>query len=156
MNRFRFIHLNVHSHYSINDGCASIKELIDAAIKDKMPGVAITDNSNMFGTRTPTVQMSSVSSVWSASTSTSSRITVSSTVSAQCFATPTSSTTATYPTPTSSAPKPFAKAATCATSASSATRKAKFGNGRRAFDFFWRLPRKTTTFAVSKTTPYSK
>ncbi len=34
-----------------------------------------------------------------------------------------------------------------------ATRKAKFGNGRRAFDFFWRLPRKTTTFAVSKTTP---
>ena len=37
-----------------------------------------------------------------------------------------------------------------------ATRKAKFGNGRRAFDFFWRLPRKTTTFAVSKTTPYSK
>ena len=38
MNRFRFVHLNVHSHYSINDGCASIKELVDAAIKDKMPG----------------------------------------------------------------------------------------------------------------------
>lgn len=49
MNRFRFVHLNVHSHYSINDGCASIKELVDAAIKDKMPGVAITDNGNMFG-----------------------------------------------------------------------------------------------------------
>ena len=49
MNRFRFIHLNVHSHYSINDGCASIRELVDAAIKDKMPGIAITDNGNMFG-----------------------------------------------------------------------------------------------------------
>ena len=49
MNRFRFVHLNVHSHYSINDGCASIKELVDAAIKDKMPGIAITDNGNMFG-----------------------------------------------------------------------------------------------------------
>ena len=44
-----FVHLNVHSHYSINDGCASIKELVDAAIKDKMPGIAITDNGNMFG-----------------------------------------------------------------------------------------------------------
>lgn len=49
MNRFRFVHLNVHSHYSINDGCASIRELVDAAIKDKMPGIAITDNGNMFG-----------------------------------------------------------------------------------------------------------
>ena len=49
MNRFRFVHLNVHSHYSIMDGCASIKELVDAAIKDKMPGIAITDNGNMFG-----------------------------------------------------------------------------------------------------------
>ena len=41
--------MNVHSHNSINDGCASIKELVDAAIKDKMPGMAITDNGNMFG-----------------------------------------------------------------------------------------------------------
>lgn len=49
MKRNRFVHLNVHSHYSINDGCASIKELVDAAIKDKMPGIAITDNGNMFG-----------------------------------------------------------------------------------------------------------
>ena len=49
MNRFRFVHLNVHSHFSINDGCASIKELVDAAIKDRMPSIAITDNGNMFG-----------------------------------------------------------------------------------------------------------
>ena len=31
------------------DGCASIKELVDAAIKNRMPGIAITDNGNMFG-----------------------------------------------------------------------------------------------------------
>ena len=45
----RFVHLNVHSHYSIMDGCANIKELVDAAIKERMPGMAITDNGNMFG-----------------------------------------------------------------------------------------------------------
>ena len=49
MKVFRFVHLNVHSHYSINDGCASIRELVDTAIKDRMPGIAITDNGNMFG-----------------------------------------------------------------------------------------------------------
>ena len=49
MKTQNFVHLNVHSHYSINDGCASIKELVDAAIKDRMPGIAITDNGNMFG-----------------------------------------------------------------------------------------------------------
>lgn len=49
MKSYRFVHLNVHSHYSINDGCANIKELVDAAIKDRMPGIAITDNGNMFG-----------------------------------------------------------------------------------------------------------
>lgn len=49
MKRFRFVHLNVHSHYSLNDGCASIRALVDAAIKDKMPGIAITDDGNMFG-----------------------------------------------------------------------------------------------------------
>ena len=45
----RFVHLNVHSHYSIMDGCANIRELVDAAIKEKMPGIAITDNGNMYG-----------------------------------------------------------------------------------------------------------
>ena len=49
MKAYRFAHLNVHSHYSIMDGCASIRELVDAAIKDRMPGIAITDNGNMFG-----------------------------------------------------------------------------------------------------------
>ena len=49
MKAYRFVHLNVHSHYSINDGCASIREMVDAAIKERMPGIAITDTGNMFG-----------------------------------------------------------------------------------------------------------
>lgn len=49
MKKNRFVHLNVYSHYSIMDGCASIRELVDAAIKDKMLGIAITDNGNMSG-----------------------------------------------------------------------------------------------------------
>jgi len=49
MKAFRFVHLNVHSHYSINAGIASIRELVDAAIKERMPGIAITDTGNMFG-----------------------------------------------------------------------------------------------------------
>ena len=49
MKAYRFVHLNVHSHYSINDGCSSIRELVDAAIKERMPGIAITDTGNMFG-----------------------------------------------------------------------------------------------------------
>jgi DNA polymerase III alpha subunit len=53
MKAYRFAHLNVRSHYSINDGCASIGELVDAAIKERMPGIAITDNGNMFGIMIP-------------------------------------------------------------------------------------------------------
>lgn len=49
MKAFRFVHLNVHSHYSINDGVSTVKQLVDAAIKEGMPGIAITDYGNMFG-----------------------------------------------------------------------------------------------------------
>ena len=49
MKAYRFVHLNVHSHYSIMDSCASIRELVDAAVKNNMPGIALTDNGNMFG-----------------------------------------------------------------------------------------------------------
>lgn len=46
---YRFVHLNVHSHYSLMNGCAEVRELVDAAVKDKMPGMALTDSSVMFG-----------------------------------------------------------------------------------------------------------
>ena len=44
-----FVHLNVHSHYSILNGCFTIQQIVDSAIKNKMPGIAITDYGNMFG-----------------------------------------------------------------------------------------------------------
>lgn len=49
METQQFVHLNVHSHYSINDGVSTVKQLVDAAIKEGMPGIAITDYGNMFG-----------------------------------------------------------------------------------------------------------
>ncbi len=44
-----FVHLHVHSQYSILDGQASIQKLVDKAIGDGMRGIAITDHGNMFG-----------------------------------------------------------------------------------------------------------
>ncbi len=44
-----FVHLHVHTQYSVLDGQASIKSLVDKAIADGMPGLAITDHGNMFG-----------------------------------------------------------------------------------------------------------
>ena len=38
-----FIHLHVHSQYSILDGQASIPALVDKAIRDGMKGLALTD-----------------------------------------------------------------------------------------------------------------
>ncbi len=45
----RYIHLHVHSQYSILDGQAAIPKLVDKAIKDGMPGMALTDHGNMMG-----------------------------------------------------------------------------------------------------------
>ena len=44
-----FIHLHVHSQYSVLDGQASIKALVDKAIANGMKGIALTDHGNMFG-----------------------------------------------------------------------------------------------------------
>ncbi len=44
-----FVHLHVHSQFSVLDGQASVKKLVDKAIDDGMPGVALTDHGNMFG-----------------------------------------------------------------------------------------------------------
>lgn len=46
-----FIHLHVHTQFSVLDGQASVKGLVDKAIKDEMPAVAITDHGNMFGVK---------------------------------------------------------------------------------------------------------
>ena len=44
-----FVHLHVHTYYSILDGQSSIKRLVDKAISDGMRGMAITDHGDMFG-----------------------------------------------------------------------------------------------------------
>ena len=44
-----FVHLHVHTEYSILDGQAFIPRLVDKAIKNGMKGMAITDHGNMMG-----------------------------------------------------------------------------------------------------------
>lgn len=44
-----FIHLHVHTHYSVLDGQSKIPNLVDKAIKDGMKGMAITDHGVMYG-----------------------------------------------------------------------------------------------------------
>ena len=44
-----FVHLHVHTQYSILDGQAAVPKLVDKAIKNGMKGMAVTDHGNMFG-----------------------------------------------------------------------------------------------------------
>ena len=46
-----FIHLHVHTYYSILDGQSSIQKLVDKAIANGMKGMAITDHGDMFGVK---------------------------------------------------------------------------------------------------------
>lgn len=45
----QFVHLRCHSEFSILDGIVRIDDYIDAASKDSMPAIALTDLSNLFG-----------------------------------------------------------------------------------------------------------
>jgi DNA polymerase-3 subunit alpha len=49
MSSANFVHLHLHTQYSLLDGACRIKELIAQAIAYEMPAVAITDHGNMFG-----------------------------------------------------------------------------------------------------------
>ncbi|KIP62144.1 DNA polymerase III subunit alpha [Prevotella pectinovora] len=44
-----FIHLHVHTYYSILDGQSSVSKLVDKAVANGMKGMAITDHGDMFG-----------------------------------------------------------------------------------------------------------
>ena len=44
-----FVHLHVHTQYSLLDGQTNIKKMVDKAIADGMRGVAVTDHGNMMG-----------------------------------------------------------------------------------------------------------
>ena len=43
-----FVHLRLHTEYSISDGTIRIGQLIEAAAKDQMAALAVTDLSNLF------------------------------------------------------------------------------------------------------------
>lgn len=45
----KFVHLHVHSQYSLLDGQASVSRIVDKAIGDGMPGIALTDHGVMYG-----------------------------------------------------------------------------------------------------------
>ncbi|WP_442864020.1 DNA polymerase III subunit alpha [Bartonella sp. F02] len=45
----RFIHLRVHSAYSLLEGALKIKQIIQHALSDHAPAIAITDTNNLFG-----------------------------------------------------------------------------------------------------------
>ena len=44
-----FVHLRVHSAYSLSEGAIKIKQLIGLCRREKMPAVAIADTGNLFG-----------------------------------------------------------------------------------------------------------
>src|SRR5437016_806476 len=49
MPRDSFVHLHLHTEYSLLDGAIGMKELMKKAAEFKMPAVAITDHGNLFG-----------------------------------------------------------------------------------------------------------
>src|SRR5438128_345548 len=44
-----FVHLRVHSAYSLSEGAIKLKELIELCRRQLMPAVAVTDTGNLFG-----------------------------------------------------------------------------------------------------------
>ncbi|UCD54893.1 MAG: PHP domain-containing protein [Candidatus Omnitrophota bacterium] len=49
MKHTDFVHLHLHTQYSLLDGACRLQELINLVAKQKMPACAITDHGNMFG-----------------------------------------------------------------------------------------------------------
>ncbi|MBF0521589.1 MAG: DNA polymerase III subunit alpha [Candidatus Omnitrophica bacterium] len=49
MSQSDFIHLHVHTQYSLLDGACRIKSLIQKCVTNQMPAVAMTDHGNIFG-----------------------------------------------------------------------------------------------------------
>src|SRR4051812_27359341 len=49
MARPRFVHLRMHSEYSVNDGIVRIDDAVRRAAADHMPALALTDAANLFG-----------------------------------------------------------------------------------------------------------
>src|SRR6202521_3378984 len=44
----RFVHLHLHTDYSLLDGACDLEEVVDEAARRQMPAVAVTDHGNLF------------------------------------------------------------------------------------------------------------
>ena len=49
MSSDSFVHLHVHTEYSMLDGAARIGDVVASAVQDGQPAMGITDHGNMFG-----------------------------------------------------------------------------------------------------------
>ena len=48
-NSMQFVHLHNHTHYSLLDGASTVQSLVNAAVANNMPAVALTDHGVLFG-----------------------------------------------------------------------------------------------------------
>src|SRR3990167_5770594 len=49
MQHSEFVHLHVHSEYSLLDGAAHLEKLVARAKELRFPAIALTDHGNLFG-----------------------------------------------------------------------------------------------------------
>ena len=49
MSHADFVHLRVHSAYSLSEGAIRVKDLAKMCREKEMPAVAVTDTNNLFG-----------------------------------------------------------------------------------------------------------
>jgi len=49
MSNTPFVHLHCHTDYSLLDGACEIGQLMDLAVEQGMPAIAMTDHGNLFG-----------------------------------------------------------------------------------------------------------
>ena len=49
MDKSSFVHLHLHTEYSLLDGCARIGKVVKVAKQMGMPAIAMTDHGNMYG-----------------------------------------------------------------------------------------------------------
>jgi len=49
MSAPRFVHLRLHSEYSVSDGIVRLDQVVSRAAADGMPALALTDLANLFG-----------------------------------------------------------------------------------------------------------
>lgn len=52
MHHSDFVHLHVHTQYSLLDGACGLETLVAKAKEYKMPALAVTDHGNLFGRST--------------------------------------------------------------------------------------------------------